>query len=180
MEDRRTTRRTESCEGVVGGKRECQGETISASIQQNEQVKVSTEQLGKTFRVLYSNVQSIVNKLDELSSFAFVNKPDFIAICESWGNADLTDSFFSIPGFELVGRDDRKDTTEGIGGGLLLYAKNDIVGRVTELRNDMIDKFTQACAVKINLEGSSDITLVLLYRPHHIYKDTVIQNHDTK
>ena len=30
-------------------------------------------------------------------------------------------------------------------------------------------------AIKVCLEGKSEVTLVLLYRPRHVYKDTVIQ-----
>ena len=77
---------------------------------------------SRTFRVLYNNAGSLLNKLDELSSSVFEQKPDFIAICETWSNEDLSDCFFDIPGFEIVSRKDRKDTTGGVGGGLLIYA----------------------------------------------------------
>ena len=125
----------------------------------------------RAFRVLYSNVASVLNKLDELSSYAFEINPDFIAICESCGHADLNDAFFSIPGYEVVCRNDRKDTTLGIGGGLLIYARNDMVGRISEYTTPELDNFTQSSAIKVRLEGNSEVTLVLFYRPHHIYKD---------
>ena len=73
-----------------------------------------------------------MNKVDELSSHAFDLKPDFIAICESWGPSNLNNAFFNIPGYEIICRNDRKDTTGGIGGRLIIYVRNEMVGNVTE------------------------------------------------
>ena len=38
---------------------------------------------------MYTNAQSIVNKIDELRSFAVDLKPDIILINESWTNKDI-------------------------------------------------------------------------------------------
>ena len=127
-----------------------------------------------TFRVLYSNVGSILNKINELSAYAFELKPDLITICETWGNQELNDAFFTIPGYEVICRNDRTDTTGGIGGGLMIYARNDMVGNVSELKSAELDSYAQASAIKVRAEGN-EITLVLLYRPHHIYQDKVTQ-----
>ena len=134
----------------------------------------------RTFRVMYCNAGSILNKIDELSSFALEHKPDLIAICETWGNENLRDCFFSIPDFEIVCRNDRKDTTSGIGGGLLIYAKDDMVGNVSKYESVVLDNFVQTSAVKVSLVGAAEVILVLLYRPHHIYKETVIQQNLTE
>ena len=83
----------------------------------------------------------------------------------------MNNAFFSIPGYEVISRNDRKDTTDGVGGGLLIYARNDMTGRVSEYTTSELDSFTQTSAIKVRLQGNSEVTLVLLYRPHHIYKD---------
>ena len=131
--------------------------------------------VNNIFRVLYTNACSILNKLDELSSFVLENKPDFIAICETWGYGELSDCFFNIPGYEIVSRNDREDTTYGIGGGLLIYVRDELVGNVTEYTSEVLDNFIQSSAVRVRLESKYEVMLVLLYRPHHIYRDTVIQ-----
>ena len=121
-------------------------------------------------------MHSILNKIDDLSAVLHASTlPDFIMITESWGNKDLNNAFFKIPGFELVIRKDRSDTKKGIGGGLLLYAKDSIVGNVSEFSIPEMDLFNQCCGVRVTLKGNKSLVLLLLYRPHHIYKDTVIQ-----
>ena len=129
----------------------------------------------KTVRVLYSNVCSILNKSNELSAYVSDLKPDIVAICETWANASLSDAFFNIPGYEIICCKYRTDTTGGIGGGLLIYARNEMVGNITEHTCPELEKFVQASAVKVCLEGKEDTTLILLYRPHHIYRNKVAQ-----
>ena len=147
----------------------------STEIRESSEVEVPPgDKPGKTFCVLYCNAYSLLNKLDELTSFAFDCKPDFIAVCETWGNDSLTDSFFSIPGYELCTRRDRNDTTEGIDGGLIIYAKKYLADNVTEVISDKLDRFEQVSAIRIGLDGQPEITLVLLYRPHHIYDNKVV------
>ena len=138
-----------------------------------EKVVTSLGCSRRTFRVLYCNAASLLNKLDELSTYVFDCKPDFVAVCETCGNETLTDCFFDIPGYELKARRDRKDTTGGIGGGLIIYAKSDISGNVTEVNCEEFDKFNQISVVRIGLAGENEITLALLYRPHHIYDNKV-------
>ena len=70
---------------------------------------------------MYTNAQSIVNKIDELRSVASDLKPDIILINESWTNEDITKAYLSIQGYELLAGKDREDTAAGRGGGLLIY-----------------------------------------------------------
>jgi hypothetical protein len=69
-----------------------------------------------------------VNKIDELTSNVSDMDPDLIFLTESWCNNQITDAFLSLPGYELIQelRKDRFDTDRGRGGGLLVYAKNDL------------------------------------------------------
>ena len=113
-----------------------------------------------------------------MTALSCVENPDFILVNETWANGDYNKAFFSIPGFEIICRKDRNDTSNGIGGGLIIYAKQEIARNVVEFSNDKLEDFVQCSAFKIPVDGKS-VTLVLLYRPHHIYKDTVIQPIDT-
>ena len=114
--------------------------------------------------------------MDELKVYVLDVKPDIIALCESWTHDDHTSAFLSIPGYNIICRHDRNDTTSGIGGGLLLYAKSELP--VTEDAMNYVSKFNQFCSVKIPMANGSTISFVLVYRPHKLYTDvsTVTEN----
>ena len=100
----------------------------------------------RTFRILYGNTRCVLNKLDELAVLVYEHKPEFILIAEAWSNETFNDAFFRIPAYELLCRKDRKDTTNGRGGGLLVYAKTDIASSVVEVDIPEFDSFNQCCA----------------------------------
>ena len=120
--------------------------------------------------ILYLNAQSIVGKMDELASCAAEIRPDLILICESWCRTEITDAFLNIAGYELIPdlRKDRVDTVNGVGGGLLVYAKNG----VTIFPNDTGCNFNQHCSFKL-LTGSEQLTVTLLYRPPSAGSDSI-------
>ena len=99
------------------------GSTGSAEPTEGESVQPNTN----TINILYTNAQSIVNKIDELRSVAFDIKPDIILINESWTHKDITTAYLHIQGYELSARKDRTDTFAGRGGGLLVYSRNGII-----------------------------------------------------
>ena len=79
-----------------------------------------------TLNIIYTNAQSVVNKINELRSVAYDLKPEIIMINESWTNMDITKAYLNIDGYELIAREDRVDTNNGRGGGLLLYVKSSL------------------------------------------------------
>ena len=81
---------------------------------------------SRGIKVLYGNVQSISNKIDELRCWAIDVDPDVIYLVETWTNSQHTKAFLTIEGYEIVCRHDRTDTELGIGGGLLIYSKSTI------------------------------------------------------
>ena len=74
-----------------------------------------------------------------------------------------------------MSRKDRKDTKRGIGGGLLIFAKNEL--NVSELYADLLSEFNQFTAVFIKI-GKDQLNLCLIYRPHNLYdsKDLIENN----
>ncbi len=78
--------------------------------------------------IMYTNAQSLVGKVNELSCSVADMDPDLILITETWCNREITDSFLSIPGYEVQTdlRTDRANTGGGRGGGLLVYVKNGV------------------------------------------------------
>jgi len=108
------------------------------------------------------NSQSVVNKINELACLATEFKPDIILVTESWCNDQISNAYLSIPGYQLQPdlRVDRKDTTNGAGGGLLTYSRDG----VDILPNDHTADFIQYSTFKVRT-NSLTTTLYLVYRP---------------
>ena len=127
--------------------------------------------------MLYSNCQSVIKKLEELKIHTLDLKPDVICLNETWTNADHTNAFLALPGYEIVCRYDRTDTVNGCGGGLLVYRKIGLT--VYESVCDDYAKFNQCCSVKVPLKSGKCLELVLVYRPHNLYNsESVLTNNE--
>jgi hypothetical protein len=113
----------------------------------------------RELKVLYTNAQSVIRKIDKLSSVASKQNPDFILLTESWCNDQISNTDLSIPGYELLQdlRKDRYDTDRGRGGGLLVYAKKE--HSVWVLPTDDENGTFQSCKFKVH-----DVTVYLIYR----------------
>ena len=78
-------------------------------------------------------------------------QPDVIGVTESWGSDDISDSEFSIPGFDLF----RADRPNGYrGGGVLLLVNS----RMNAIECKLMSKFTDQiwCKILIQFWRSSD------------------------
>ena len=120
--------------------------------------------------ILYLNAQSIISKVDELASQISVMDPDLILVTESWCREDISDAFLKLPGYMLQTelRKDRADTANGIGGGLLVYAKPSLNVLFVDSGSD----FNQHCSFKIVTE-TEELNFTLVYRPPNSRPDTV-------
>ena len=105
-----------------------------------------------------------MGKINELAAYLSANSPDLVLICETWTNPLINDAVLNIPGYQLESdlRCDRKDTKNGIGGGLVVYSK-------TGLKILPCDKFdyigfNQLTAFLLKTTGEM-LNIVLIYRP---------------
>ena len=71
--------------------------------------------------IILANVRSIANKLHAFKLFIKYHNPDVMAVTESWGRPELTDSLISQPGYQLF----RKDRSVRRGGGFFLLVRSD-------------------------------------------------------
>ena len=110
---------------------------------------------------MYLNAQSIQKKIGELNLVTSEEKPDIILVTESWCNKNITNALIQLDGFELCSdlRIDREDTSNGIGGGLLVFVKNGL----TILSCDVKSSFVQYCKFKLQCK-SEVLTFYLVYR----------------
>ena len=122
------------------------------------------EQETKILKVCYTNTQSILGKINELTAYIVETVPDIVLICETWCNSEVNNASLTIPGYQLETdlRRDRNDTRNGIGGGLLVYTR---LG-VEVLPCDKLDdkEFNQFCSFYIKTKGEP-LQIVLAYRP---------------
>ena len=127
----------------------------SGRLQSQESEKTNLTQL----KLLYTNARSIVAKISELSAVSFENNPDVIAITESWTNPNIDSSFLQIAGYNLLIRKDREDTTDGRGGGILVYIKNEL--KCYEIPSP--STAIQIASFKITLD-KDDLDMYIVYR----------------
>ena len=109
--------------------------------------------------VLFGNVQSVCNKMDELRIIVAEEKPDVLALSETWTNENIGDGIIGIDGYEMVVRKDRDDTEGGRGGGLIVYARRDICAWNIPVETE----FNQCVTVKVKC-GREDISIHSVYR----------------
>ena len=113
---------------------------------------------------MYTNIQSVCSKINELAVHTVDQQPDIILLTETWCNASVPDAALAIPGYHLETdlRMDRTDTTNGIGGGLLVYTKLGL--RILSTDKFKLNKFNQFCCFQVITKGEP-LSLILVYRP---------------
>ena len=80
--------------------------------------------------LLLTNANHVLNKLDELYLLVAGTNPalDIISITESWLSPDIPNSLCDLPDFTIF----RRDRKDGLGGGVMCYARDNLNGRVIE------------------------------------------------
>ena len=115
-------------------------------------------------RILYTNIQSIQSKINELEAHVADLDPDIILLTEMWCNQSVPDAALSINNYVLETdmRKDHADTTNGVGGGLLVYAKTGLKILPYDKFNN--NEFNQFSSFKIETKGTP-LNIILVYRP---------------
>ena len=109
---------------------------------------------------MYTNKQIIIRKMDEFRCLAAENRPDMILLTETWTNDTITNDFLKLQGYEMVGREDRRDTIGGRGGGILVYARKEI----NCWRDEEENGFNQSISVRVEVEKGIELAVHMIYR----------------
>ena len=116
-------------------------------------------QRRKEIKVMFANAQSIVNKIDEVKAIMAVNKPDIMAMTETWTHGGIGDDYLNVDGYELILRSDRNDTENGRGGGIIIYVNKEMNVR----KLDEIPMCNQTASIEF-VSGGEKIRVHVVYR----------------
>ena len=130
-----------------------------------------------TLKIIYLNSRSLLNKINDLCILINDCAPDLILVSETWFNPDISNAMLNIPGYFIEPdlRLDRTDTMNGIGGGLIVYAKNDMIIKPIRVDNNF-NMFTRFEIIskdsnddnRVRKESKQNLIVTLLYRPPRV------------
>jgi len=108
--------------------------------------------------------------MQELLTVVEALQPDVIGITETWGNEDIADVEYGIPGYNIF----RKDRSNGHRGGGVLLQVRDSMGAVEVKMNS---SFADQVWCKINITKGDELFIGVCYRsPNTAFSDR--QNDD--
>ena len=89
-------------------------------------------------------------------------KPDVIILCETWCNPSISSDSLQILGYYIDNslRKDRFDTSDGRGGGIIVYVKCGLI----VLESDLSSNFNQYCSFNILKNNEEFTEIIAAYR----------------
>ncbi|BHF71211.1 hypothetical protein SprV_0401426600 [Sparganum proliferum] len=138
--------RTDPDEGTIGSLNGISNGTI---IKRSKSLKL-------TF--YYTNVQSILPKLDELKIHICDLSPDVVSLTESWLSENVDDRELMLPGFQLF----RRDRRDRQGGGVVTYVKH---GLLVSEKTEQFACSAETIWLTIRVPGSQSLEVLTVYRP---------------
>ena len=109
-------------------------------------------------KIMYANVQSLNNKVNELKALIVKECPDVVALTETWTNENIANEYLWVDGYDMVVRNDRIDTTGGRGGGIVVYVRD-----LFAWQEEVETSFNQLAVLKVKRRGQ-DLGLHIVYR----------------
>nr|VZI10689.1 unnamed protein product [Spirometra erinaceieuropaei] len=106
----------------------------------------------------YTNVQSILPKLDELKIHICDLSPDIVSLTETWLSENVDDRELRLPGFQLF----RRDRRERQGGGVVTYVKH---GLLVSEKTEQFACSAETIWLNIRVPGSHSLEVLTVYRP---------------
>ena len=137
-------------------------------IKDNEPVTVNktAEVPGFNYlKCLYTNADGLLNKLQDFKVKISEEKPDIISIVESHLQKDdknikyCPDEVLYIPGYNMY----RKDNTEAVRGGILVYVKDNIIVTEDKVINGITSDFKESLWLVLKV-GTDNVLLGTVYR----------------
>ena len=99
--------------------------------------------------ILTANVRSLKDKRNEIEMLAILHCADLLVFCKTWANEKRADSEYFIKGYDVALREDKRSPT-GVGGGVIVYCKNEDVARFQE-DIDRIADWADSFGIQMNI-----------------------------
>lgn len=118
-----------------------------------------TNESGKSsgFNCMYTNANSILDKMEEFRERVIVGHFDIIGITETWASQDILDTELTIDGYTLY----RNDRLGRVGGGVALYIKETLQAT---LKSDLTNSDFQESIWCEVYSGRAAILVGVIYR----------------
>ena len=100
------------------------------------------------YTILSLNARSVVNKIELLRVQCYILKPDFVFICETFANDDISDIYQNLAGYEIISRRDGRDTAGGRSRGQLMYARQGL--QASQLVIQGADTCTECIGISVS------------------------------
>lgn len=111
-------------------------------------------------RILHLNVQSIMNKIDNVSVLLSEKNPDIISVVEHWCKEECLE-IVQFPGYKKVTSFCRSKRGHG---GSVIFARNGMDVKVLKISKFSEEMVCESCAVRLNI-GQHSVSIVSVYRP---------------
>nr|VZI20893.1 unnamed protein product [Spirometra erinaceieuropaei] len=121
-------------------------------------LNVTTSSVCRKLKFLYTNVQSLLSKFDELKIYLCDLSPDVISLTETWLTQHVDDRELALPGYQMF----RRDREGRQGGGVLTYVKN---GLNVSDKTDNFSCSSEAIWLSIKVPSSPSLDVLTVYRP---------------
>ena len=114
-------------------------------------------------KVMFANVRSILNKFNEFLALISIDTPDIVGVTETWLHSEISNSEVQVPGYKIF-RQDRTDTINGRGGGVLLYVKESL--NCVDVSNKFSCGFSNCmwCEISFANDCGTPLLVGIIYR----------------
>ncbi|PIK54725.1 endonuclease-reverse transcriptase [Apostichopus japonicus] len=137
---------------------------ISDSHSSNFRRHAKVHSFRDRLKIVFTNARSIRKNFAEFTVLLEDLKPDVFGITESWLREDIDSAEVSHPGY-VVYRQDRRDTHNGVGGGVLLYVRDDIVSvEKSQLQGSFVNSVWCELSTNNSKRSRDVITVGVVYR----------------
>jgi Reverse transcriptase (RNA-dependent DNA polymerase)/Endonuclease-reverse transcriptase len=122
----------------------------------------------RDIRILYTNAQSIVNKLCDLHLLLRKNLYDVVAIAESWlhkNNEIIKNDIIDVPGYRVFRTDRKHHANCSRGGGVLLYVRESLNAVELIYPHDIHGSDCDSVWCNVNINNSVRFIVGCVYRP---------------
>ena len=133
------------------------------NIKEKDQKRQKEKNRKKKLNVLFSNCDTLTNKMPEFQANITLYSPDIIGLNEvkpKNSKTDITSEEFRVQGYHLL---PHKNITQNEGRGTVIYTKEDL--NATQIDIDVNkESFEEAVFCKIRLDEDSEILVGCFYR----------------